>query len=229
VFGRFSKLGSAPTSFHLEPTGPSATIAGSPTHRSRGRRAVSIRRSLPTTLALLPDQFVSTTLVDVLPKCPRRCALNVPPRTAAEHDSFPRPVGHSHAISKTNERPDLDDVMRPTEEVHPDRREHAKEAKHRDDATGNVIGNLVKLRWLAEVTIGRPYQGPAIVSVSTHTPRGQDAARRAADLNGARTAARPFDTIGVGRDENAALCCAPGGDQNRDLKLDTTVRKVSGH
>jgi hypothetical protein len=57
-----------------------------------------------------------------------------PARTAAEHDSFPRPVGHSHAISKPNERPDLDDVMRPTEEVHLDRREHAKEAKHRDDA-----------------------------------------------------------------------------------------------
>jgi hypothetical protein len=36
-------------------------------------------------------------------------------------------------MSETNERPDLDDVMTPTEEIHPDRREHAKEAKHVDD------------------------------------------------------------------------------------------------
>jgi hypothetical protein len=32
-----------------------------------------------------------------------------------------------------DERPDLDDVMVPTEEVHPDRREHAKMPKHPDD------------------------------------------------------------------------------------------------
>lgn len=43
-------------------------------------------------------------------------------------------MGHTHAISDSNERPDLDDVMTPTEEAHPDRREHAKETKHLDDA-----------------------------------------------------------------------------------------------
>jgi hypothetical protein len=37
-------------------------------------------------------------------------------------------------MSESNERPDLDDVMTPTEEVHPDRKEHAKEGKHLDDA-----------------------------------------------------------------------------------------------
>ena len=36
-------------------------------------------------------------------------------------------------MSETNERPTLDDVLTPTEEVHPDRREHTKEAKHLDD------------------------------------------------------------------------------------------------
>jgi hypothetical protein len=46
----------------------------------------------------------------------------------------PAPPGYSHAISETNEQPDLDDVMTPTEGVHPDRREHSKDAKHLDDA-----------------------------------------------------------------------------------------------
>jgi len=32
-----------------------------------------------------------------------------------------------------DEAPDLNDVMVPTEEVHPDHREHAKQSKHLDD------------------------------------------------------------------------------------------------
>lgn len=36
-------------------------------------------------------------------------------------------------MSEINEQPNLDDVMTPTEEVHPDHRAHAKEGKHLDD------------------------------------------------------------------------------------------------
>jgi len=32
-----------------------------------------------------------------------------------------------------DDTPDLNDVLVPTEEVHPDRREHAKQSKHLDD------------------------------------------------------------------------------------------------
>lgn len=48
-------------------------------------------------------------------------------------------AGYSLAMSRStnspagDEQPDLADVMTPTEEVHPDRREHAKQAKHPDD------------------------------------------------------------------------------------------------
>lgn len=37
-------------------------------------------------------------------------------------------------MSETNEQPNLHDVMTPSEEVHPDRKEHAKEGKHVDDS-----------------------------------------------------------------------------------------------
>ncbi|MFH5228655.1 hypothetical protein [Antrihabitans spumae] len=33
-----------------------------------------------------------------------------------------------------DEQPDLDEVMVPTEHVHPDHREHAKESKHLDES-----------------------------------------------------------------------------------------------
>ncbi|HEY7050950.1 MAG TPA: hypothetical protein VH496_02285 [Mycobacterium sp.] len=36
-------------------------------------------------------------------------------------------------MSTPNEPPDLDDVMVPTEETHPDHREHAKEPRHLDE------------------------------------------------------------------------------------------------
>ena len=36
-------------------------------------------------------------------------------------------------MSENNAQPNLDDVMTPSEEVHPDHREHAKSPKHVDD------------------------------------------------------------------------------------------------
>jgi hypothetical protein len=36
-------------------------------------------------------------------------------------------------MTSSNDATNLNDVMVPTEEVHPDRREHAKESKHLDD------------------------------------------------------------------------------------------------
>lgn len=43
-----------------------------------------------------------------------------------------RARGYGHGVSESNE-PNLDDVLVPTEEIHPDHREHAKEGKHLDD------------------------------------------------------------------------------------------------
>jgi hypothetical protein len=44
-----------------------------------------------------------------------------------------RSPGHRITMSEHNE-PTLDDVMIPTEEAHPDHKEHAKTPKHLDDS-----------------------------------------------------------------------------------------------
>jgi len=46
-----------------------------------------------------------------------------------------RARAHEYVTSMTqsHDEPNLDDVMTPTETVHPDHREHAKEPKHLDE------------------------------------------------------------------------------------------------
>jgi len=42
------------------------------------------------------------------------------------------------SVTQSHDEPNLDDVMTPTETVHPDHREHAKEPKHLDEDVGST-------------------------------------------------------------------------------------------